>query len=85
MFVDDDNVVDKNSLDAAEGLIALHPDIALLCGRISVQFDDPPRLGAYDSIGSVRSSTSQKTSERDRGVRQRFPAGRRGCAFVATT
>jgi hypothetical protein len=42
VFVDDDNVLDADYLTEAEGVIARHPDIALFCGRISAEFEEPP-------------------------------------------
>lgn len=42
VFVDDDNVLDTDYLERADEVIAKYPDIALFCGRISGEFEQPP-------------------------------------------
>jgi glycosyltransferase involved in cell wall biosynthesis len=42
VFVDDDNVLDPDYLEQAARVIARKPEIALFCGRISADFEQPP-------------------------------------------
>jgi len=42
VFVDDDNVLDRDYLEQAAKVIHRLPDIGLFCGRISGEFERPP-------------------------------------------
>ena len=42
VFVDDDNVLDRDYLERAAAVIDRLPDIGLFCGRISGEFECPP-------------------------------------------
>lgn len=42
VFVDDDNVLDRDYLEQAAAVIERMPEIGLFCGRISGEFESPP-------------------------------------------